>query len=79
MSWFPDKSVRDVFWKCQIRMVHTILKCFTHFTAQNKTWIVILFSTKQRQKLQLCNGNFTAKNKWISAFTLLVYLHHIST
>lgn len=28
---------------------------------------------RQKRQLQLCNGNFTANNKQISAFTLLVY------
>lgn len=35
-------------------MVHTILKYFTHFIVQTKTWIVISFSTKKGR-----NYNFT--------------------
>lgn len=48
MSSFPDKKHRrSFFWKGQIPMVHTVVKCFTCFKAPNKIWIAILFSTKQ--------------------------------
>lgn len=64
MSWFSDKNL-SFFWKCQIQMVHAILRYFTDFIARIKTWTVILLIAKKRQKpqLQLCKGNFTANNK----------------
>lgn len=71
MAWFPDRNIREFSFRNVRFKQYTLYSDVLHIL-QLKSKYSQSFCSAQK-KLQLFNGNFTANNKWNSAFILLVY------